>query len=194
MPSNTFEQYNSEIIDKTIAKKEDKELLLDIQTSNKDKINELDIKTNELKSKLRVFQPKLLDHLKSKCSDEYNWVKNHSSYFQNTNLEVKSDLNSQQKTEVKDNMTILSNCISKNNFNMTGAYNTANLEYEEHLKNSELCNRKCILLDDKNGNTENNRTKFKTCLDDCFGVYLNNVQKTMMYMNKEIELAEKNLL
>lgn len=141
-------------------------ILKAVYDSLSNKINSLEKVSFDFENKLSAFNPKLLNHLKKNCHNEFDWIeKNGTKVVKNgvESLEIKPEARGQAAEKFKE----LESCTSKHDFGLKGVIEGLSSKTEDFQKENEGCMNNCLSSFNTKSDAELNKC-FTTCFDNFF--------------------------
>lgn len=162
------------------------ESMKEIYESNADKVKNLELISQSLEQKMSLFQPKLINFLKLKCQQEYEWISKYTKVNE-SNGEMSIDVPKDQVAEAEEKFKSWENCAQQNDNGTKDFFMSVEQSNAELGKTNEECIMKCLNEVQSKSNIE-----LKSCLSTCFSSYFDNTEKTLKNVISKIDLLEKN--
>jgi hypothetical protein len=159
-------------------------ILKTIYESFAGKFEEGEKKSQQLELRLSVFQPKLINYIRQKCSKEYEWIEKNVSSLSNGEIKIKDE----SKAEADKYFSEWEACASKNDFGTREFFQNLETQQKDLHQTNEKCMKLCIdNLDNKIDDD------LKICFTNCFSSMFHDTEKVIESINKRLDDIERRL-
>lgn len=148
-------------------------ILQEVYENLNDKTRMIESLRLNIQDKMKVFQPKFIDYLKIKCSNEYKLIKR---YVKVTEIAGKMELNvwKRNRAYAEEQVKKWEKCTEEHDMGAKAFFlKTESASFERQNEN-ENCLNKC--MDDLNNKLN---TEIKDCFNSCFSNFLQNTENSM---------------
>lgn len=163
-------------------------LMSEVHESLLDKFNNVFKIGNTIENKLKDFQTKLINHLKTKCSDEYKAIETLANITKDDQGKFDLKVAEDKKSEFEEKSKKWESCAHKNDFGAQDFFvKMGDLNYKIENESSD-CIYKCISTLKNQSDNE-----AKTCLTGCLTNFYDKSYKNMVDINGSLDDFNKKL-
>ena len=160
------------------------EIYQELMESYVDKIKSLENISKSLEQRMTIFQPKLINRLKTKCAEQFDYLQKLGK--PSANGDISLDVPSDKEEEAKEKISQWEKCSMENDLGVKSYFTEVEESSRRIHESNEKCLETCVTDLDKKSNSE-----IITCFKPCFNVFFQQNELSMKNVVSKIEEIEK---
>lgn len=164
------------------------EALQNVYENLADKIKNVEILSNSLEKKMTTFQPRLINFLKGKCQEEYQWIEKYGKLTE-VDGQIKIDVPVDQRPFAEENFRKWEKCSEKNDLGVKKFFNAVETENIGNQKSNEVCMNSCI----KDISSKSNQD-IEKCFTGCFTNFFTKTEFSLNQIVDKVSQFDKQLI
>jgi len=149
-----------------------------------DRVNQMQNKQRELEQKMNVFQPRLLNYLKTVCKKEFEWIEENSKYTEGGDMKI--DVEPGKHEEIEKKFLEFEQCAAENDHGIKEYFGNVEMENIAKQKESDNCVSNCM-----NEIQLKSQKDVYNCMKPCLVNFFEYSEKTLKITSEKIDEFSK---